>query len=293
MLRFEPLEATEQVATKLVEWYNDPSAAHLIRLNRKEEPIHPTTVEEILDEIQPKDNVWRFQVIKDEDMIAEATLMVNPLLFLREPDSTAWLSLVIAPEHRNQGHGLEILNFLEEEATKRYFSRIEFGTFANNEAGIKLYTKAGYQQFETIPRFTWYDGEWIDDLRFQKRLPKTTASLLAETLAGLIHLLKSLKAPQANELQEQLLQFRNHLDISAYHADASLNSVTLKPYFTPGKETIENAIFVGLRHLSYQLLQAYKTQKPVKVYELEGIPALLSALDKGFLTKLIDDIMRM
>lgn len=293
MLRFEPLPATRDVAELLTQWYNDKAAAHLIRMNRKEQPIEPVTVEGVLDEIQPKDNVWRYGVYLNEELIAEATLMVNPLLFLRDADSSAWLSLVIAPEHRNHGYGVEILNFLEQEATKRFFSRIEFGTFANNEAGIKLYTKAGYQQFDTIPRFTWYDGAWIDDLRFSKRLPQTSASLLADAIAGLIHLLKSLKAPQATEIQEQLLQFRNQLDISAYRSDASLNSVTLKLYFTPGKEKIENAIFVGLRHLSYQLLQAYKQDKVVNVYELEGIPALLSALDKGFLTKLIDDIMRM
>lgn len=293
MLRFVPLPATEAVATTLTTWYNDPEVAHFIRFNRQEAPLKPVTPEEMLEEIEPKDNVWRYQVLLNDVMIAEATLMVNPLIFLRQSDSSAWLSLVIAPEYRYQGHGQAILRFLEEEAVRRYFSRIEFGTFATNRAGIGLYTKAGYEHFETIPHFTWIDGAWIDDFRFQKRLPQTSGSLLADSLAGIIHLLKSLKAPQANDLQRQLLHFRNHQDIAAYQTDASLNSATLKRYFSPGKETIENAIFVGLRHLSYQLLQAYQQQKTVNVYELEGIPALLSALDKGFLPKLIDDIMRM
>lgn len=293
MLDFTPLPATKDVAATLAAWYNDSAAAHFIRFNRQEAPLKPVTPEEMLEEIEPKDNVWRYQVLLDQAMIGEATLMVNPLIFLKQSDSSAWLSLVIAPEHRYQGHGQAILRFLEEEATRRYFSRIEFGTFATNRAGIGLYTKAGYEHFETIPRFTWIDGTWVDDFRFQKRLPSTTGSLLADSLAGIIHLLKSLKAPQADDLQKQLLHFRNHLDISAYQTDASLNTATLKRYFNPGKESIENAIFVGLRHLSYQLLQAFKLQKTVNVYELEGIPALLSALDKGFLPKLIDDIMRM
>ena len=88
------------------------------------------------------------------------------------------------------------------------------------------------------------------------------------------------------------MHFRNHLDIAAYQADGSLNSATIKPYLTKGKETIENAIFVSLRHLSYQLLQAYKSGQEVKVYSLQAPPALLSALAKGMLIKLIDDIMK-
>lgn len=293
MLEFTTLPATDDMASQLADWYNHPSAAHLIRLNRQEAPLEPATATDIRKDIEPRDNSWRFLVRLDGQPIAEAHLLSNPLLFLRDPDSSAWLSLVIAPEHRYHGHGQAILDFLEAEALKRHFSRIEFGSFANNQAGIQLYQKAGYSQFDTIEKFTWYDGAWVDDFRFQKRLPQTTGNLLADSLAGIIHLLKVLKVPQAIELQEQLMAFRNHLDISAYHADASLNSATLKPYFTPGKETIENAIFVGLRHLSYQLLQAFKQGKSVNVYDLEGIPALLSALDKGYLTKLIDDIMRM
>ena len=108
----------------------------------------------------------------------------------------------------------------------------------------------------------------------------------------LIHLLKLLRIPQAIELQQQLMHFRNHLDISSYHADSSLNSVTIKPYLSQGKETIENALFVSLRHLSYQLLQAHKQTEPAKVYQLQAPPAILSALDKGMLIRLIDDIIR-
>ena len=292
MLEFIPLQPNREVAEKLVTWYNDPSSAHLIRLNRREKPIEPVTLDEMLSDLEPRENFWRYKVLLDHQMIAEANLMTNPLIFLKDPDSTAWLSLVVDPAHRYRGHGEKILAFLEQEAIRRYFSRIEFGSFANNTAAIALYQKSGYHHFDTVEKLTWFDGEWIDDWRFEKRLPQTTANLLADSLAGLIHLLKCFQMPQAIELQEQLMHFRNHLDISAYQADGSLNSATIKPYLTKGKETIENAIFVSFRHLSYQLLQAYKSGQEVKVYSLQAPPALLSALAKGMLIKLIDDIMK-
>lgn len=292
MLTFVPLQPTKEIAQTLVEWYNDPTSAHLIRLNRQEKDITPVTLEDMLYDLEPRENFWRYLVYQDDEMIGEATLMSNPLIMLKDPDSSAWLSIVLAPEHRYQGHGEKILHFLEQEAINRYFSRMEFGTFANNEAAIKLYKKAGYQHFDTIEKFTWYKGEWVADLRFEKRLPQTTDNLLADTLAGLIHLLKLLRIPQAIELQSQLMHFRNYLDISTYHADSSLNSVTIKPFLSKGKEAIENALFVSLRHLSYQLLQAHKQSEPVKIYQLQAPPAILSALDKGMLIRLIDDIIK-
>lgn len=292
MLEFVPLEPNEEIAQQLLEWYNDPSSAHLMMMNRQEKPLAPITLENMLQDLEPKENFWRYLALKDGQPIAEANLMTNPLLFLKDPDSSGWLSLVIDPKHRYQGYGEQILQFLEQEALKRYFSRLEFGTFANNQAAIALYKKAGYHHFDTVAKFTWYDGEWIDDLRFEKRLPQTTANLLADTIAGIIHLLKCLRVPQAIELTSQLMHFRNHLDISAYHADASLNSATLKPFLTKGKETIENALFVGLRHLSYQLLQAHVQNQPVNVFQLQSMPALLAALDKGLLTRFIDDVLR-
>lgn len=291
MLQFQALTPSVETASILLEWYNHPSAAHLIRINRQTSALTPMTLDDMLQDLAMRDNFWRYLVTLDGVPIAEATLMVNPLLFLKAPDSSAWLSIVIAPEHRYQGHGESILKFLEQAARERFFSRLEFGAFANNQAAIALYEKNGYTHFHTIPEMSFYAGKWIDDYRFEKKLEPSTQSLLADTIAGLIHLLKQLKHPHALILQQQLLDFRSSGDISAYRADSSLNSVSLKPYLNPAMAKFQNGLFASLRHMSYQLLQAHQSERELSAYQLQGPPALLSALAQGQLTELLDESM--
>lgn len=292
MITLRPMQADQTVAETLSRWYNDANTRHLIFPNKKEEAMPEVTPEAILNELQHSTGVWRFMIMQDEGMIGSVDLSQKEDLFLKEPLSTLWMGITLAPEHRGKGHGEQVLALIEKEAAQRHYARLEFGTFSNNLRARKLYKKAGYTEFGRIESFTWHEGQWFDDLRFEKYLPKDNGIYLADVITALVYLLQCLKHPDAWVIKDALKRFRNEEDLNPYLSYTKLDSSSLSAYLPKEKQSILGPIFTLLRHLSYELVKLYRMGVPMDLEKLNAPPVLLSALEKGQLLRFIDDMMK-
>lgn len=293
MITLQPMKADPAVAEKLSLWYNDERSRHLIFPNPKEEALPPVSAEAILQDLEHSPGVWRFMILQDEEMIGSVDLSRKETLFLKEPLSSLWMGITLAPQHRGKGYGKKVLDLIEKEAARRHYARLEFGTFSNNNHAQKLYKKAGYEEFGRIPKFTWHDGTWYDDVRFEKYLPKDTGIYLADTITALVQMLQLIRHPDAFVLKDALERFRNEEDLTSYLSYTKLDSSSLSGYLPKGKENILGSIFSLLRHLSYTLAQHYRMGESVELHKLNAPPVLLSALEKGMLLRFIQDMFKM
>lgn len=290
MITLKPMQADPAVAETLSRWYNDEQARFLIFPNHKEEPLPQVSAQAILEDLRRTDGVWRYMIMLDDELIGSVDLSKKEDLFFKEPLSTLWMGITLAPEHRGKGYGEQVLKLIEKEAAARHYARLEFGTFSNNLPAQKLYRKAGYEEFGVIEKFTWHDGTWYDDIRFEKYLPKDTGIYLADTITALVHLLQKLKHPDAYVIKDALNRFRTHEDLRSYLGYTKLDSAALSDYLPEYKQKILGSIFTLLRHLSYELAKAYRMEAEVDFQKLSAPPVLLSALEKGMLLRFIDDM---
>ena len=53
---------------------------------------------------------------------------------------------------------------------KNGYEKIELGVFEFNKRAIKFYEKIGYEKITSLENFTYYDGKWWNDYRYEKKL---------------------------------------------------------------------------------------------------------------------------
>jgi L-amino acid N-acyltransferase YncA len=85
-------------------------------------------------------------------------------------DHVADFSVYIEREWRGKGIGRQLLDRLIELAREIGFHKMVLSALAFNQAGIALYTRAGFSTVGVYREQGQLDGEWVDTLIMEKLL---------------------------------------------------------------------------------------------------------------------------
>jgi diamine N-acetyltransferase len=156
----------------LTKWFNDPRINYLISPNFHPSGMKPITPEYLsLQNIQPKNERYAYFIVVDGYIIGDINIMDNPDYLAKKGLNTCWLGITIGEsQYQGKGIGQIAMRFIEDLGKELGFNRMELGVFEFNTKAIAFYKKLGYQQFSVVPKFTFYNGKWYDDLRFEKFL---------------------------------------------------------------------------------------------------------------------------
>ena len=104
------------------------------------------------------ERIGTFSVIKDFEYL------------VKKEEGTAWISLAFIKKY----HGNQIVKdsyFLFEERLKEDgYNKIELGVFEFNTRARRFYEKIGYDQIACLKDFTYYNGKWWADYRYEKNI---------------------------------------------------------------------------------------------------------------------------
>lgn len=170
-LYFKPIDFSNLAHCEVLsKWYNNPSINFLISPNFKDSPLpHRPPTYFLVNSDEEHEIRYTFFIIVDQEYIGDVGIIDNPEYLLKKGYDSAWLSITIG-DYNLQGKGIGCLSmdYIEVLAKKLGFRRIELGVFDFNERAISFYKKLGYHQFGVNKKFTYYNGFWHDDLRFEK-----------------------------------------------------------------------------------------------------------------------------
>ncbi|MDR2878436.1 MAG: GNAT family N-acetyltransferase [Fusobacteriales bacterium] len=104
------------------------------------------------------ERIGTFSVIRDFEYL------------VKKWESTAWISLAFIKKY----HGNQVVKdsyFLFEEKLKDDgYKKIELGVFEFNIRARRFYEKIGYNQIACLKDFTYYNGKWWADYRYEKNI---------------------------------------------------------------------------------------------------------------------------
>lgn len=154
----------------LANWFNDPNLNYLISPNFEPGPLVEVTATYISQiNSYPKFEKYAYFIVCDQKIIGDVNITDNPDYLLKKGYNSSWLGISIGyDEYQNKGIGKLAMNFIEGLAIDLGFQRMELGVFSFNERAINFYKKLGYTSIGTVPDFTYLNGIWYDDLRFEK-----------------------------------------------------------------------------------------------------------------------------
>ena len=79
------------------------------------------------------------------------------------------LGIVLTPEHRGKGYGVEAQRLLAEYLFSVYpITRVEASTDITNSAELKALEKAGFTREGVLRKAQWRNGEWHDLVVYSK-----------------------------------------------------------------------------------------------------------------------------
>lgn len=156
----------------LAKWFNDPDINYLITPNFYQGPLGKVTPEFISQtNLYSNFKKHAFFIMCDNSIIGDINILENPDFLYNRDYKSSWLGITIGEKaYQGLGIGKIAMNFIEEYAKNLGFERMELGVFGFNTKAIKFYQNIGYKHIGTIPNFTYYNGKWYDDLRFEKFL---------------------------------------------------------------------------------------------------------------------------
>jgi len=170
-IKFVPLFINDEVIQRVHAWYNDPEIFPYNQPNFKAEPYPILTLEDIRDQLKPHPQIEKYLIMDEHKPIGEVSITRDFQLLIKREPSTAWISICIGEKsYWGKGIAQEAMKFLESTCKAKGYERIELGVFEHNIKAQKLYQKMGYQAFARIPRFTFYNDTWYDDIRMEKIL---------------------------------------------------------------------------------------------------------------------------
>jgi RimJ/RimL family protein N-acetyltransferase len=157
----------------LLSWENDLTLRHLIIPRRSEEEKNIRTLSEYKKDLldNPEYARGHFVIFIDSALVGCLSIQMNPQHIKNKKENTAWLSLTIG-EKKFWGKGVaqKAMEFFEEESSRRGATRAELGTFEFNHRAINFYQKLGYKEIYRLPKFTFWDGQFWDDIRMEKMI---------------------------------------------------------------------------------------------------------------------------
>ena len=121
----------------------------------------------------PAQEVWRKRLAEPEpglvvlmacheaDVIGMIGLHTQPSLPRRK--HAAWLGMAVRDDWQGKGAGTAMVKAATDLADNWLnLERLELNVFSDNEAGMKLYRKFGFEIEGTLRRFAFRDGQYVD-----------------------------------------------------------------------------------------------------------------------------------
>lgn len=154
----------------LADWYNDPELNYLITPNFSPGPMPLTTAESLYESnLNPRFEKYSYFIVSDGQIVGDVNITEHPDFLFDDTHYSAWLGIMIASkQHQQKGIGKQTMAFIEDKAYQLGFKRMELGVFSFNTRAIRFYERLGYRYIGRIPNFTFYNGAWYDDLRYEK-----------------------------------------------------------------------------------------------------------------------------
>ena len=87
----------------------------------------------------------------------------------------AEVSVYVGKDHWGKGIGKKLLVALTEASEKDGFLTLQSGIFPENEGSIKIHLQCGFRKIGFRERIGQLDGEWKDNLIFERRSSKIGA----------------------------------------------------------------------------------------------------------------------
>lgn len=82
------------------------------------------------------------------------------------------VGISIAKEFRGEGLGEELMKEIESEAKRLGLRIIHLEVYSDNEVALNLYKKLGYTKFGELPESIDYQGKFLGESYYFKRLAK-------------------------------------------------------------------------------------------------------------------------
>lgn len=162
----------DSVIKHIFKWANDKEIQHFLAPNFDEHELGEYRKEEIVKDCKRKLQAkysFDYLVFETNTLIGECNITIDPEHLSKKEKNTGWIALAIGERgYRGKGIGSIILKFIERKCIELNLQRIELGVFEFNKNAIKLYQKMGYKKIAVIDNFTYYNGEWHKDIRFEK-----------------------------------------------------------------------------------------------------------------------------
>lgn len=156
----------------LAKWFNDHEINYLISPNFSLGELSYVSPEFVSQaNLYTKYIKHAFFIVCNKIIVGDINIIDNPDFLIKKNTNSCWLGITIGEkEYQGLGIGKIAMNFIEKYAKDLGYVRIELGVFSFNQKAINFYKKIGYKQIGVIPNFTYYDGKWHDDIRFEKYL---------------------------------------------------------------------------------------------------------------------------
>lgn len=155
----------------IAKWMNIEEFKYLITPNFQEDALPIVTVDELFENSSKDENKYIFLILDGDKEIGDISINIDPPYLAKKESKTGWIGICIG---NKKYHGTEAsissINFLEDKCRKLGLKRIELGVFEFNKRAINFYEKMGYKTFERFEKFTFFNGEWFDDIRMEKYL---------------------------------------------------------------------------------------------------------------------------
>lgn len=163
----------EDIVEALLSWDNDSEIFPLITPVRTPDPTPSyKTLDEYRKSLTDSKSISQIYIIFDDNKpIGSFSLQMDPPQLAKKVPGTSWLGLTIGNKsYWGSGVAQYAMEYFEAESRRRGASRIELGVFEFNHRAKRFYLKLGFQEFERLPKFTYWEGRFWDDIRMEKYL---------------------------------------------------------------------------------------------------------------------------
>ena len=153
----------------LYELETDPEIIHYYHPNFSEDgEMEFLSYDKAMEEYENQ-NTKKIYIVKLESERAGTFSVIRDFgCLVKKTENTAWISLAFLKKY----HGSQLIKdsyFLFEKQLKNDgYDRIELGVFEFNIRARKFYEKIGYEQIACLNDFTYYNGKWWADYRYEK-----------------------------------------------------------------------------------------------------------------------------
>ena len=142
-ITFKTIETDDIEAFRiLTEWYNDKVIRPLLIPNQSLGANDDSTAEDYMRRAQRNTHKLIYFILDQQQPIGVLTIDTKFQDLVKKKDESAWISMVIGDKtYWGKGVAQLAMQFLEEEAKRLGFTRIELGVYGFNQRAKAFYRK--------------------------------------------------------------------------------------------------------------------------------------------------------